>query len=145
MHWQNRLFLTFESLTLHLIFLDSVKQCYLQTKTHAVTSSGGAQSITWYKQKRRRNRWASKQVSAFTSGTFTPFVSVRLSLWCNLTPATWHLIPSHAVLHLFHRFRCRPLPAPLALHHLSQFFYRCHARHNSIWFDCYSNANLERL
>ena len=51
MHWQNRLFLTFESLTLHLIFLDSVKQCYLQTKTHAVTSSGGAQSITWYKQK----------------------------------------------------------------------------------------------
>jgi len=32
MHWQNRLFLTFESLTIHLIFLNSVKQCYLQTK-----------------------------------------------------------------------------------------------------------------
>ena len=29
MHWQNRLFLTFESLTLYLFFLDSVKQCYL--------------------------------------------------------------------------------------------------------------------
>ena len=27
MHWRNRLFLTFESLTLHLFFLDSVKQC----------------------------------------------------------------------------------------------------------------------
>ena len=32
MHWQNRVFLTFESLTLHFLFLDSVKQCYLQTK-----------------------------------------------------------------------------------------------------------------
>ena len=63
MHWQNRLFLTLESLTLHLFFLDSVKQCYLQTKKHAVTSSERAHSITWYKQKRRRNRWASKQVS----------------------------------------------------------------------------------
>ena len=63
MYWQNRLFLTFESLTLHLFFLDSVKQCYLQTKKHAVTSSEHAHSITWYKQKRRRNRWASKQVS----------------------------------------------------------------------------------
>jgi len=38
MHWQNRLFLTFESLTIHLFFLDNVKQCYLQTKKHAVTS-----------------------------------------------------------------------------------------------------------
>ena len=46
-----------------LFFLDSVKQCYLQTKKHAVTSSERAHSITWYKQKRRRNRWASKQVS----------------------------------------------------------------------------------
>jgi len=33
------------------------------TKQHAVTSSERADSITWYKQKRRRNRWASKQVS----------------------------------------------------------------------------------
>jgi len=32
MHWLNRLFLTFESLTIHLFFLDSVKQCYLHTK-----------------------------------------------------------------------------------------------------------------
>jgi len=32
-------------------------------KKHAVTSSEGAHSITWYKQKRRRNRWASKQMS----------------------------------------------------------------------------------
>ena len=32
-------------------------------KKHAVTSSERAHSITWYKQKRRRNRWASKQVS----------------------------------------------------------------------------------
>jgi len=63
MHWQNRLFHTFESLTLHLFFLDSVKQCYLQTKKHAVTTSERAHSITWYKPKRRRNRWASKQVS----------------------------------------------------------------------------------
>jgi len=44
-------------------FLDSVKQCYLQTKKHAVTSSERAHSITWYKQKGLRNRWASKQVS----------------------------------------------------------------------------------
>ena len=51
MHWQNRLFLTFESLTLHVFFLDSVKQCYLQTKKHALTSSERAHSITWYKQK----------------------------------------------------------------------------------------------
>ena len=45
------------------VFLDSVKQCYLQTKKHTVTSSERAHSITWYKQKRRRNRWASNQVS----------------------------------------------------------------------------------
>jgi len=32
-------------------------------KKHAVTSSGCAHIITWYKQKRRRNRCASKQVS----------------------------------------------------------------------------------
>jgi len=56
MHWQNRLFLTFESLTIHLFFLDSVKQCYLQKQQHAVTSSERAHSITWYKQNRRRNR-----------------------------------------------------------------------------------------
>ena len=43
--------------------LDSVKQWYLQTKKHAATSSERAHNITWYKQKRRRNRWASKQVS----------------------------------------------------------------------------------
>ena len=63
MHWENRLFLTFESRTIHSFFLDSVKQCYLQTKKHAVTSSERAHSITWYKQKRCRNRWVSKQVS----------------------------------------------------------------------------------
>jgi len=39
MHWKNGLFLTFESLTIHLFFLDSVKQCYLQKQQHAVTSS----------------------------------------------------------------------------------------------------------
>ena len=38
--------------------LDSVKQWYLQTKKHAATSSERAHNITWYKQKRRRNRWA---------------------------------------------------------------------------------------
>ena len=37
MHWQNRLFLTFESLAIHLFFLDSVKQCYLQTTKHALS------------------------------------------------------------------------------------------------------------
>ena len=63
MHWLNRLFLTLESHTLHLLFLDSVKQCYLQTKNHTVTSSERAHSITWYKQNRCWNRWASKQVS----------------------------------------------------------------------------------
>ena len=51
MHWQNRLVLTFESLTIHLFFLDRVKQCYLQPKKHAVTSSERAHSITWYKKK----------------------------------------------------------------------------------------------
>ena len=45
------------------VFLDSVKQCYLQTKQYALTSSERAHSITWYKQKSGRNRWASKQVS----------------------------------------------------------------------------------
>ena len=44
-------------------FFDSVKPCYLQTKKHAVTSLERAHSITWSKQTRRRNRWASKQVS----------------------------------------------------------------------------------
>ena len=43
----------------YFTFVYSVKRCYLQTKTHAVTSSERAHSITWYKQKRRRNRWAS--------------------------------------------------------------------------------------
>ena len=64
MYWQNWLFLTFESLTIHLLyFLDSVKQCYLQTKKHAVTSSERAHSITYNecKQKRRWNRQASKR------------------------------------------------------------------------------------
>jgi len=46
LHWQNRLFLTFERLILHLFFLDSVKQCYLQTKKHAVASLERAHSIT---------------------------------------------------------------------------------------------------
>ena len=32
-NWQNWLFLTFESLTLHLFFLDSVIQCYLHKTT----------------------------------------------------------------------------------------------------------------
>jgi len=50
--WQNPLFLTFESLTQHLFFLYNVKQCYLQTKQHAVTSSERAHSITRYKQKK---------------------------------------------------------------------------------------------
>ena len=52
------------------VFLDSVKPCYLQ-KTHTVTSLECAHSIMWHKQKRRRNRWASKQVS-------------RLYLWSRL-------------------------------------------------------------
>ena len=51
-NWQNWLFLTFESLTLHLFFLDSVIQCYLHKKKHAVTSSERAHSIMWYKQKK---------------------------------------------------------------------------------------------
>ena len=45
------------------IFLVNVLLCYLQAKMHAVTSLERADGITWYKQKRRRNRWASKQVS----------------------------------------------------------------------------------
>ena len=45
------------------VFLDSVKLCCLQTKKHAVTPSERAHIITRYKQKRRRNKWASKQVS----------------------------------------------------------------------------------
>ena len=46
MHWQNRLFLTSQSLTFHFVFLDSVKPCYSQTKKHAVTSSERVHSIT---------------------------------------------------------------------------------------------------
>ena len=39
-------------------------------KKHAVMSSERAHNITWYKQKRRRNRWASKQVSRwYTHGS----------------------------------------------------------------------------
>ena len=52
MHWQNQLFLTLQSLILHLFFLDSVKQCYLQTKTHAVASSERAHSIRDINKKR---------------------------------------------------------------------------------------------
>jgi len=36
---------------------------FTNKRKHAVTSSERAYSITWYKQKWRRNRWASKQVS----------------------------------------------------------------------------------
>ena len=60
MHWQNRLFHTFESLNIHLFF--QCKTMLFTNKKHAVTSSECAHSITWYKQKVRRNRWASKQV-----------------------------------------------------------------------------------
>ena len=50
--------------------------CYLQTKKHAVTSSERTHSITWYKQKRRRNRWASKKVSR----RYLSYVNI-LMLW----------------------------------------------------------------
>ena len=60
--WQNQLFLTFESLTLHLFFSWQCKTMLFIHKKHAVTSSERAHSIMWYKQKSRRNRWASKQV-----------------------------------------------------------------------------------
>jgi len=36
---------------------------FTKKQQHAVTSSERAHSTTWYKQKGRRNRWASKQVS----------------------------------------------------------------------------------
>ena len=39
------------------------KMLFTNKKKHSVTSLERAHSITWYKQKRRRNRWASKQVS----------------------------------------------------------------------------------
>ena len=45
------------------VFLWQCKKMLFTNKKHAVTSSERAQSITWYKQKRRRNSWASKQVS----------------------------------------------------------------------------------
>ena len=45
------------------VFSWQCKTMLFTTKKHAVTSSERAHSITWYKQKRRRNRWASKQVS----------------------------------------------------------------------------------
>ena len=80
MHWQNQLFLTFESLTIHLVFLDSVKQCYLQTKKHALTLSERAHSITWYKQKRRRNRCHDDTLQLLNKILFTnlPVKPVRL-------------------------------------------------------------------
>mgnify|MGYP007133527661 CR=1 FL=1 len=71
-------------LTIHLFFLDSVKQWYLQTKKHAVTSSERAHSITWYKQKRRHNRWASKQVSrryTYDILGLSPTLPIRRSLF----------------------------------------------------------------
>ena len=45
------------------VFSWQCKTMLFTHKKHAVTSSECAHSITWYKQKRRRNRWASKQVS----------------------------------------------------------------------------------
>ena len=47
---------------------------------HAVTSSERAHSITWYKQKRRQNRWASKQVSRRYSRWQRYFKQKRCSL-----------------------------------------------------------------
>jgi len=46
---------------------------------HAVTSSERAHSITWYKQKRRRNRWASKQVS---QRVFSPNLCIYDNYFC---------------------------------------------------------------
>jgi len=66
---------------LHFFFLDSVKQCYLQTKKHAVTSSERAHSITRYKQKRRQNRWASKQVSRRYISDVTPYSLCLNNFW----------------------------------------------------------------
>jgi len=55
MHWQNWLFLTPDSLTFHLFFLDSVLLCFLQTRTACSDIIGVCtKSITWYKQKRHR-------------------------------------------------------------------------------------------
>ena len=45
------------------VFSWQCKTMLFTNKKHTVTSSERAHSITWYKQKRRRNRWASKQVS----------------------------------------------------------------------------------
>jgi len=45
------------------VFSWQCKTMLFTKKQHAVTSSERAHSITWYKQKRRRNRWASKQVA----------------------------------------------------------------------------------
>ena len=45
------------------VFSWHCKTMLFTNKKHAVTSSERAHSITWYKQKRRRNRWASIQVS----------------------------------------------------------------------------------
>jgi len=45
------------------VFSLQCKTMLFTNKKHAVTSSERAHSITWYTQKRRRNRWASKQVS----------------------------------------------------------------------------------
>ena len=63
MHWQNWLILSLKSLTFYRFFLDSVLLYYLLIKKHSVASLKRAHSTTWYKQKRRWNRWASKQVS----------------------------------------------------------------------------------
>ena len=44
------------------VFSWQCKSMIFKNKKHAVTSSERAHNITWYKQKRRWNRWASKQV-----------------------------------------------------------------------------------
>ena len=63
MHWQNRLFLTLESLTLHLFFLSMYYYVIYKQKCMQWRRWSARMALRDINKKRRRNRWASKQVS----------------------------------------------------------------------------------
>ena len=77
-----------------LFFLDVVKQCSLQKQTNAVTSSERAHSITWYKQKRRRNRWASKQAIVITLQTYRYIILLLIDFCHSNIPSFLDKLPN---------------------------------------------------
>ena len=74
------------------VFSWKCKTMLFTNKKHAVTSSDRAHNITWYNQIRRRNRWATKQVSrdidAYGNLTSSFYLSSFMNVWL---PFAYHI------------------------------------------------------